>query len=177
VLFPSDYAISFPEWTDSVCIPSNAGSDTTTTTGTASSTTTTTPTTTTPSTTATPPPITVIVVDAVWRHARRMSYRLRALLPDVKHVQLTPEQMSVYMRKQSQPDRICTVEAAALFMQLLGESDSVTTAMVDCVRINNSALKPLATAVKGKRHRDESTSATTTATTTAIATDVTTSSL
>ncbi|CAN0326594.1 unnamed protein product, partial [Ectocarpus fasciculatus] len=86
-------------------------------------------------------PITVIVVDAVWRHARRMAVRLSELLPDVRHMQLTPEQLSIYMRKQSQADRICTVEAAALFLQLFGESEETTGAMIEGVRINNSALK------------------------------------
>ena len=88
--------------------------------------------------------MTVIAIDAVWRHARRMALRLRELLPDVRHVQLTPEQMSVYARKQTQADRICTVEATALFLSHLGESDTATEALVECVRINNAALRPRA---------------------------------
>jgi hypothetical protein len=87
------------------------------------------------------PSLTVIVVDAVWRHARRMACRLREILPDIRHVQLTPEQMSVYARKQSQPDRICTVEATALFLFQLGESEHDTDSLVECVKINNLALK------------------------------------
>jgi hypothetical protein len=86
--------------------------------------------------------LTVIAVDAVWRHARRMATRLRERLPDVRHVQLTPDQMSVYARKQTQPDRICTVEATALFLSLCGEAEATCEAMVECVRINNAALRP-----------------------------------
>ena len=71
-----------------------------------------------------------------------MAQRLRDLLPEVRHVQLTPEQMSVYARKQTQADRICTVEATALFLSHLGESETATEALVECVRINNAALRP-----------------------------------
>lgn len=88
--------------------------------------------------------LTIIAVDAVWRHARRMATRLKELLPSVRHVQLTPEQMSVYARKQTQPDRICTVEAIALFLSHLGESESATEGLIECVRINNNALRPRA---------------------------------
>lgn len=87
------------------------------------------------------PPLTIIVVDAVWRHARRMAHRLLEILPNICHVQLTPEQMSVYARKQSQPDRICTVEATALFLFQYGESEENTDLLVECVKINNLALK------------------------------------
>lgn len=88
--------------------------------------------------------MTIIAIDAVWRHARRMALRLREILPDVRHVQLTPEQMSVYARKQTQSDRICTVEATALFLSHLGESEATTEGLVECVRINNEALRPRA---------------------------------
>lgn len=124
VLFPSDFAISFPDWVETINADRNAVS----------------------------PPIsedalypsrlTVIVVDAVWRHARRMAQRLREMMPSVRHVQLTPEQFSVYARKQSEPGRICTVEATALFLSLYGEAEATTEAMVQCVRINNDALRP-----------------------------------
>lgn len=70
-----------------------------------------------------------------------MACRLREILPTVRHVQLTPEQMSVYARKQSQPDRICTVEATALFLHQYGETEHDTDMLVECVKINNLALK------------------------------------
>lgn len=127
MLFPSDFAISYPEWIETVSTDKDALSASGIT----------------PSILY-PPVLTIIVVDAVWRHARRMAHRLREILPDVRHVQLTPEQMSVYARKQSEPGRICTVEATALFLSLYGEDDSTTEAMVQCVRINNAALRPVA---------------------------------
>ena len=43
------------------------------------------------------------------------------LLP---HVKLSPETLSVYARKQSQMDRICTIEALALFLQECGEAEA-----------------------------------------------------
>ena len=125
VLFPSDFAMSFPDWMATV----NADRAASMSPDACNS-------------TVYPPLLTVVVVDAVWRHARRMAQRLRDLLPTVRHVQLTPEQMSVYARKQSEPGRICTVEAAALFLLLCGEVEATTDAMVECVRINNRALRP-----------------------------------
>jgi hypothetical protein len=86
-------------------------------------------------------PLTVIVVDAVWRHARKMAKHLQELIPSVPLVQLTPEQMSVYARKQTQPDRICTIEATALFLSQCGEDEGKCDQLVECVRINNQALK------------------------------------
>jgi hypothetical protein len=38
--------------------------------------------------------LTIIVIDAVWRHARKMAKHLKRILPNVIRVQLTPEQMS-----------------------------------------------------------------------------------
>jgi hypothetical protein len=44
-------------------------------------------------------------------------------------------------------DRICTVEATALFLSHIGGADSAACAqLVECVRINNSALRPTAAA-------------------------------
>jgi hypothetical protein len=91
--------------------------------------------------TAVIPQLTIIVVDAVWRHARKMTRHLSTLLPDVTRVQLTPEQFSVYARKQSQPDRICTLEATALFLSHCGEQKELCEQLIDCVKINNAALK------------------------------------
>jgi len=85
--------------------------------------------------------LTIIVVDAVWRHARKMTKHLSELLPDVARVQLTPEQFSVYARKQTQPDRICTLEATALFLQHCGEQEAPCQQLIDCVKLNNSMLK------------------------------------
>ena len=83
----------------------------------------------------------IIVVDGVWRHARRMASHLKDILPNVIHVQLTPEQMSIYARKQTQLDRISTVEATALFLSNFGEDNLMCDNLVECVRMNNEALK------------------------------------
>jgi DTW domain-containing protein YfiP len=83
----------------------------------------------------------IIIVDGVWRHARRMAHRLREILPSIRHVQLTPEQMSIYARTQSQPDRICSIEAAALFLSHCGETEEVTNGLIECVKVNNLALQ------------------------------------
>lgn len=64
----------------------------------------------------------VILVDGTWDQARRMEKRLRlALLPLVPQVALdlegdTGKSISVFHRSQSQPGRICTAEALALFV-------------------------------------------------------------
>ena len=70
-----------------------------------------------------------------------MTKHLLTLLPDVTRVQLSPEQFSVYARKQSQPDRICTIEALALFLSHCGERQEECDRLIACVKINNAALK------------------------------------
>ena len=59
----------------------------------------------------------------------------------VPHVQLKPTTFSVYARTQSEPGRICTVEAIALLLQEYGEHQHVCDALVDMVVKNNDALK------------------------------------
>ncbi len=39
-------------------------------------------------------------------------------------------------------DRICTVEATALFLSHLGVDEHTCDSLVDCVRINNNAIRP-----------------------------------
>ena len=70
-----------------------------------------------------------------------MARHLHELLPDIPFVQLSPDQLSVYARQQSQQDRICTVEALALFLKLYGVDSSQSQELIDCVKINNSALR------------------------------------
>lgn len=84
--------------------------------------------------------LTVIIVDAVWRHARRMAVHLQDIFPAIKHVQLSPETISIYARTQSQADRICSVEATALFLKQFGESAEMCDRLVECVRLNNLGL-------------------------------------
>lgn len=90
-------------------------------------------------------PITIIVIDAVWRHARKMAKKLFQLLND-NHIQyqcikLTPLQLSIYARQQTQPDRISSIEALALMLQCFGEDLSSCQQLIDCLKLNNNALK------------------------------------
>lgn len=85
--------------------------------------------------------LTIIVIDAVWRHARKMAAHLRNIIPDTRHVQLTPEQFSIYARTQSQPDRICSIEALALYLSISGEDKTTCNSLIDLVKLNNSSLK------------------------------------
>ena len=105
------------------------------------------------------PTLRVVVLDAVYRHARNMFRHIRKLRgPDaaVQHVALHPKTLSVYSRAQhgyaqasaasvaqsADPAalRICTVEAFALLLSELGEPDERTRPLIDAVVVNNHAL-------------------------------------
>ena len=105
------------------------------------------------------PTLRVVVLDAVYRHARNMFRHLRKLRgPDsvVQHVALHPKTLSVYSRAQhgyaqasatsvaqsADPAalRICTVEAFALLLSELGEPEERTRPLIDAVVVNNHAL-------------------------------------
>eukprot|EP00959_Pyramimonas_sp_CCMP1952_P178299 3727126-Pyramimonas_sp.AAC.1 len=93
-------------------------------------------------TTAQDVPLTIVVIDATWRHAKAMHRNLcKTQGFDIPQVQLSPTALSVYARTQSQPDRICTVEAVALLLQHLGETQPNCNALVEYVELNNRALK------------------------------------
>ncbi|KAK3278675.1 hypothetical protein CYMTET_13405 [Cymbomonas tetramitiformis] len=88
--------------------------------------------------------LTVIVVDAQWKRARMMVRHLtRKVLPAVRHIKLLTDTLSAYARKQSEPGRICTVEAVALMLSELGEVPAVTDTLVEYVRINNISARTL----------------------------------
>jgi len=85
----------------------------------------------------------IIVVDATWRRARKMAkYLERNVIGDVKHIKLETDTVSVYSRTQTEPGRICTIEAVSLLLQEMGEQDGVCRALIDYVKINNQALRP-----------------------------------
>jgi len=69
----------------------------------------------------------------------------------VTHVKLMPDTISVYARTQSQADRICAIEALALFLKECGEVDEVTNKLIGYVRFNNDNLRP-----KKKKEKKES---------------------
>ena len=57
--------------------------------------------------------LTVVVVDGTWNKARKLAkYFGEKIAPRerVPHLQLSPTALSVFKRKQSRPDRICTLE-------------------------------------------------------------------
>jgi len=111
---------------------------------------------------STRPVLRVVVLDAVYRAARRMFRHLQkqrlATNPShpLQHVALHPTTLSVYSRAQhgyaqasaqstaqsADPAalRICTVEAFALLLEELGEPPTTTRRFVDAVIINNRAL-------------------------------------
>jgi len=68
-------------------------------------------------------PLIVVVVDATWQLARRLARHLDRLGAELPHVALETELVSVYARTQSQTGRVCTVEAVALFLREIGESN------------------------------------------------------
>ena len=86
-------------------------------------------------------PLTVVLIDAPWGRARRLMHHFSSLYPHVPHLQLTPKAASVYNRQQTIPGRICTVEALALFLAECGEREEVCEGMVECIRVNNAAIK------------------------------------
>lgn len=85
--------------------------------------------------------LTVMVVDGTWRKARKMAKHLDTVIPGgLCHVALSPNVLSVYRRRQSQPGRICTIEAVAMLLEEAGESAETHDVLVDLVRLNNAAL-------------------------------------
>ena len=87
-------------------------------------------------------PFYVVVVDATWTLARKMARHLDRLLDNkLPHVKLDTDLVSVYARTQSKTGRVCTVEAVALFLREVGESEELFRNMVAMVETNNRALK------------------------------------
>ena len=86
------------------------------------------------------PLLTIMVVDGTWRKARRMARHLEEhVVPGIPHVKLAPTVLSVYQRRQSQPDRICTVEAVAMLVGEAGELEAASV-LLDLVKLNIEAL-------------------------------------
>lgn len=86
--------------------------------------------------------VAIVLMDAFWGKARRMANHFtKNILPDVPHIKLSPTELSVYKRKQTQGDRICTIEAVALLLSTFGEDETACQALIGMVQINNDALK------------------------------------
>jgi DTW domain-containing protein len=61
----------------------------------------------------------VIVLDGTWRQARRLNKKIPECISRVK---ITPQTLSQFLcRRQTQADRVCTVEALALLMTETGD--------------------------------------------------------
>ncbi len=106
------------------------------------------------------PTLRVVLLDAVYRHARTMFKHVqrarREASAPLRHVALHPRTLSVYSRAQhgyaqasahsvsqsADPAalRICSVEAFALLLQELGEAEERTRPLVQAVITNNGAL-------------------------------------
>mmetsp|Transcript_33034 Transcript_33034/g.106852 ORF Transcript_33034/g.106852 Transcript_33034/m.106852 type:complete len:214 (-) Transcript_33034:166-807(-) len=108
------------------------------------------------------PMLRVVLLDGVYNDARALLRTLRRRLPAAHvppHVALHPDTLSIYHRASGKSYaaasaesvrrgqtgdeaalRVCTVEAAALMLQELGEPEATTTALVAAVVRNNQAL-------------------------------------
>jgi DTW domain-containing protein YfiP len=97
------------------------------------------------------PVLNVIVLDGTWNQVRAMKKHFdRIVQKNVPHLKLQPESLqywtdrgseSGYGRTQSQPDRICTVEAIALLLREFGELPATCNTLMDYVRFNNLPWK------------------------------------
>lgn len=87
---------------------------------------------------AAPAPLLAVLVDGTWRQARRMHKHLE----DLPRVALAPRAASEFQwRRQSQEDRISTVEAAALLLEDLCEPPEAARALRLGLRHINEALE------------------------------------
>lgn len=92
-----------------------------------------------------PPPLVAVLVDGTWSQAKRM----HRALEDLPHVALAPSGRSEFhWRRQSQEGRISTVEAAALFLEELGEEPGGAPEMLRC------ALQVLVETLERQCHYD-----------------------
>ena len=96
-------------------------------------------------------PLTIIVINGTWRLVRPMLHQFTKLTDGkIPHIRLHPESLdywqslggvSAYGRTQSQPDRICTVEAIALLLKELGENQNTCEELLSYVPLNNLPWK------------------------------------
>jgi len=70
----------------------------------------------------------IIILDGSWKQAKTLWWRNSWLLR-LNRVSLNPAHPS--LRNQVRPDKLCTLEAAALAMRLLGESDALCDQLLE----------------------------------------------
>eukprot|EP00742_Colponemidia_sp_Colp-10_P004109 GILJ01004384.1.p1 GENE.GILJ01004384.1~~GILJ01004384.1.p1 ORF type:complete len:385 (-),score=49.36 GILJ01004384.1:129-1283(-) len=79
------------------------------------------------------PPCTFVVLDGTWSQAKRLN---REIDPSIPRVRIEPATASLFLaRQQSQPDRICTVEAVTMLLAELGESDELCDTLLNNLKI------------------------------------------
>lgn len=92
----------------------------------------------------------IIVLDGTWNRVKSLKRYIQRLGCEVLPVRLRPQSLEywvhrrsrrIYSRTQSQPDRICTVEAVALILRELGEFDTVCDELIRYVEVNNMWLQ------------------------------------
>jgi len=86
--------------------------------------------------------LSIIVIDGTWNNVKQLlKHFVREVGPGVPHVRLKPTTLSVYARTQTRADGVSSVEAIALLLQELGESEQVCSELVRYIEINNEALR------------------------------------
>eukprot|EP00743_Colponemidia_sp_Colp-15_P005843 GILK01006278.1.p1 GENE.GILK01006278.1~~GILK01006278.1.p1 ORF type:complete len:394 (+),score=56.13 GILK01006278.1:86-1183(+) len=79
------------------------------------------------------PPCTFVVLDGTWSQAKRLNREIDSSIPRVR---IEPATASLFLaRQQSQPDRICTVEAVTMLLAELGESDELCDSLLNNLKI------------------------------------------
>lgn len=88
------------------------------------------------------PALSVVLIDGTWNNVRRMQKHFsKHVGPRTPHVRLQPEAFSVYARTQTRKDGVSSVEALALLVRELGESEATCAELVRYIEVNNEALR------------------------------------
>jgi len=88
------------------------------------------------------PELSIIVIDGTWNNVKQVLKHFNTQVgPETPHVRLQPTSLSVYARTQTRKDGVSSVEAIALLLRELGESDEVCSSLIDYIEINNGALR------------------------------------
>jgi DTW domain-containing protein YfiP len=74
----------------------------------------------------------------------------------VTRVKINPVQKSNFSRTQTQPDRICTLEAAVMMLRELGESDQLCQTLLDSMEANIVALQVRSFRIPSKKQKQKS---------------------
>jgi len=80
------------------------------------------------------PRLTIVVLDGTWRQAKRIQATINK---NISHVRVSPIHKPLFnaLRKQSQPDRVSTIEALVMFLQGIGTSEEISDSLLKSLRI------------------------------------------